>query len=614
MRQILILFTLLLVLCSGRGQTMQSVKIHGEQKVWHKITLLIDGPETAEFAKDNPFLNYRLVVTFSNGNKRYKVPGFYCADGDAAETSAEEGNKWMVRFRPDEVGIWDYSISFRKGKDIAVSSHLHIGKPVGPDGFKGSFVIVDSDKKAPDFRGTGRLEYVGKRYLKFAGRDSFFIKNGADSPENFLAFVDFDQTYRYGTNEMWREGEANPKEECHYYSSHVKDWKKGDPIWKESNGKGIIGVVNYLASKDVNSIYMLLLNVQGDGNDVWPWIDYNERYRFDCSKLDQWEIVFDHMEKQGIMLHLVLQETENECLLDIGQTGVQRKLYYREMVARFAHHLAITWNLGEENGPAHWTPIGQTDQQRKSMAAYLKHINPYSSFIVLHTHWNDSIQDKYLLPLVGFEALDGPSMQIGEVGKIHRRIRHFIQLSSNSEKQWVVNLDELGPAYKGIMPDEFDANHDTVRHYALWGSLMAGAGGAEWYFGYKYPHNDLECEDLRSRDLWWNQTRIATEFFSRYLHFSEMESADEIIDNKEAYCLAKQDEVYVVYLPKGNIPTRIELDSSGKDYSIHWYDPRHGGKLQTGTVSSFRSPGKMNIGFPPIEKEKDWVALVRVKQ
>jgi len=47
----------------------------------------------------------------------------------------------------------------------------------------------------------------------------------------------------------------------------------------------------------------------------------------------------------------VLHETEaaNENLHDDGTLGVERKLYYRELVARFGHHLAVFWNIGEEN-------------------------------------------------------------------------------------------------------------------------------------------------------------------------------------------------------------------------------------------------------------------------
>ena len=604
-----ILLILLILTC---GNLLAGpVDVQGELKKWHKVSLVITGPETSEFAKENPFLNYRLTVSFTNGGKTYAVPGFYCADGHAAKSSAEEGNLWMVRFRPDKTGTWDYVISFRKGKDIAVSNDPNTGEAVGADGVKGSFVIADSDKQAPDLRFSGRVEYVGERYLKFAERDSFFLKNGADSPENFLAYADFDQTYRYETNKQQRKGEANPQASCHRYEAHTGDWNPGDPTWKNGKGKSIIGAVNYLASKGINSMYMLTMNIQGDGKDVWPWTDHNERYRFDCSKLDQWEIVFDHLEKKGMMLHLVTQETENECLLDIGYTGIQRKLYYQELVARFGHHLAVTFNLGEENGVANWTPIGQTDQQRKDMAAYLKQINPWPSFIVLHTHADDSLQNKYLTPLLGFPHLDGPSMQIHDIKNIHRRISHFIQVSAKSGNQWVVNMDEIGSANKGVMPDSFDAKHDTIRHYALWGSLMAGAGGAEWYFGYKYPHNDLACEDFRSRDQWWNQTRIAADFFTTFLPFSEMIPDDRLTDNSEAYCLAKKDHIYAVYLPDGNVPTRVDLGNSGKTFSVRWYDPRNGGNLEKGTIPSVKADGKVNVGLPPAEPGNDWTVLIQ---
>src|SRR5690606_8990950 len=140
--------------------------------------------------------------------------------------------------------------------------------------------------------------------------------------------------------------------------------------------------------------------------------------------------------------------------------------------------------------------------------------------------------------------------------------------SADSGKQWVVNMDEIGPANKGVMPDEFDAGHDTVRHYALWGSLMAGAGGAEWYFGYKYPHNDLECEDFRSRDQWWDQTRYATSFFTRFLPFYDMVSDDQAVDNEDAYCLTKENEVYAIYLPDASKQTWIRLGGSGKAFTV----------------------------------------------
>ena len=47
------------------------------------------GPAASETATPNPFTDYRLNVTFKNGDTTYRVPGYYAADGDAAETGAE---------------------------------------------------------------------------------------------------------------------------------------------------------------------------------------------------------------------------------------------------------------------------------------------------------------------------------------------------------------------------------------------------------------------------------------------------------------------------------------------------------------------------------------------
>ncbi|MCB0631583.1 MAG: DUF5060 domain-containing protein, partial [Lewinella sp.] len=99
---------------------LSTATISGELKKWHKVTLDFDGPESDEQASDNPFLNYRLNVVFSHGDKRYRVPGYFAADGNAAETSATGGNHWRVHFAPDEEGEWTYRVSFRKGENIAV--------------------------------------------------------------------------------------------------------------------------------------------------------------------------------------------------------------------------------------------------------------------------------------------------------------------------------------------------------------------------------------------------------------------------------------------------------------------------------------------------------------
>ncbi len=602
---ILIVFLLLPLFSVSRD----GIKVEGELKQWHKITLVVIGPETSEWAMENPFLDYKLEATFTNGNKSYRVPGFYAADGNAAETSADSGNTWMIRFRPDAPGQWNYKISFRKGKDIIVKDGENAGEKVALDGTTGSITIQPSDKKDSDFRSKGRIVNGGKGYFRFQNSEVVWIKNGTDSPENFLAYADFDQTSRFSLKSEVREGEADPKTDLHKYAPHLADWKTGDPVWQNGRGKAIIGALNYLHSAGVNSVYMLTMNILGDGKDVWPYTDHNERYRFDCSKLDQWEIVFDHMEQLGMMKHFVLQETENETLLDNGFTDVQRMVYLRELVARFGHHLGVTWNMGEENGPADWSPIGQTHAQKVDMANYLKKINPYPNIVVVHTHADDGRQDEYLTPFLGFENLDGPSMQVGNPARINIRVGKWVTKSEKAGKRWLVNLDETGPHWKGIMPDSHDANHDTVRTECLWGTLLAGGAGVEWYFGYRYPHTDLTCEDFRSRENWWKQSTTATSFVNG-LPVERMKPANQLININKGYCFANPGEVYVVYLPANSGELKLNLETD-KRYSVSWFNPRGGEKPVSGKVSAIRGKGQVSLGTPPSDPDKDWVVLIK---
>ncbi len=236
-------------------------EVSGELMKWHDVTLTFTGPDTSEDAQPNPFRDYRLTVTFAKGRKRYVVPGYYAADGDAAQTGAKAGNKWRVHFVPDETGQWAYAASFRTGPNVALTRNSRAGSTAAFDGLKGKLKIARSDKTGRDHRAKGLLKYVGKRYLQFAGTGEFFLKGGADSPENFLGYADFDDTFDSGA--LKRKGEAAGAEFIHHYRPHVKDWRPGDPTWKDGKGKGMIGALNYLASKGMNSVYFITYNIDG---------------------------------------------------------------------------------------------------------------------------------------------------------------------------------------------------------------------------------------------------------------------------------------------------------------------------------------------------------------
>ncbi|MFD1140536.1 DUF5060 domain-containing protein [Larkinella insperata] len=571
----------------GKG----NVLVEGELKKWHKITLVIDGPATAESAAENPFLNYRLNVTFTKGTKRFVVPGYFAADGNAGQTSATFGNSWKVHFSPDETGIWNYTISMRKGDNIAVSDEDAEGTAVSlVDGKSGTITVSATDKKGTDLRAKGRLRYVGEHYLQFAETGDYFVKGGVDSPENFLAYNDFDNTPNIaGRRKTW--------------GPHVQDWKEGDPTWQGSKGKGIIGAINYLASQQLNSFSFLTMNIKGDDKNVYPYVSSEDFTRMDCSKLDQWEMVFEHSEKLGMYLHFKTQEKENCTLLDGGEVGVQRRLYYRELIARFGHHLALNWNIGEENI--------QTTQQRKDMAQYFYEHDPYKSNIVLHT--NVKQQNEAYTPLLGNQSdYSGVSIQT-DWNNVYKETKLWVQQSNLASKKWIVANDEQNSVgvstdadYKGKRGTVAD-NQDGMRQECLWGNLMAGGAGIEYYFGGNTGETDLAAEDFRSRAKMWRFNRNALNFFNAHVPVKEATVLNNV---SRGWVLGQEGKLYVVYLKDGGTAT-ITL-STEDTYSVKWYDPRNGGSLQDGSVRSVAGSGPQSIGTPPDAVNEDWVALIEV--
>lgn len=575
---------------------------------WHTYTISFEGPATSEKNPENPFLHYLLMVEFEHNDTSKMIRGFYAADGNAAESSADSGSVWQVRFNPEDLGEWTYKASLFKGDSVAVSGKIEEAEEIPLSNSSGKFEVTPSQKIAPDFRSKGRI-VVDNGFFKFENSMDYFLKVGADSPENFLAFEDFDNTYRMEAQS--KDGEAQTTGKIHRFEPHLKDWNTGNPTWQNGKGKAIIGAINYLASKGMNAVYFLTLNIQGDGKDVWMYRNPNDFTRFDVSKLEQWEILFQHMQSKGIMLHVVLQETENETMLDGGYMGPLRTLYFQELIARFGHHNALVWNLGEENGPAPWVETGaQTDAQRKAAAKFIKQNDPYNHPVVIHTLPTEDLRASVLNDLLGFHYLDGISLQHHERENAADVVQNLKQKSRAAGHEWMVTMDEIGMWHTGAKVDSADPNHPSLTHLVLWGTLLSGSAGVEWYFGAYSPQNDLTSEDWRERDQLWEITNHAKVFFEEYLPYWEMEPNHSLISKPNSFCLTKPNEIYAAYIPEYS-GANIDLSNANGDFDVFWYEPLNGGALKTGSVKQIQAGSKQDLGLPPTKTEKDWVVLIR---
>ncbi|MEM6637448.1 MAG: malectin domain-containing carbohydrate-binding protein [Pseudomonadota bacterium] len=573
------------------------MQLSGETKQWHKLTLDFEGPSLSETPET--FMDHRLDVTFTHSDgTQITVPGYFAADGDAANTGATGGTVWRAHFNPPQTGDWTWQAAFRTGDDIAISTGA--GSSAGFfDGDTGGFSVGATDKSGLDLRGKGMLEYNGDQYLNFAGTGEVFLKSGVGSPENFLAYSEFD---------------ATPN--SHDYAPHVEDFNSGDPTWGGGQGAGIIGAVNYLADNGVNSAYMMLMNVGGDGRDVSPWVDQslydikkNPRFVdldtraqvFDVSKLGQWEIVFEHMQEKGVNLHLFLQETENDQLLNNGDLGPERMIFMREMVARFGHHNGLTWNLGEENTNA--------TQQITDHSNYLKSVDPYDHAVALHTYPNQ--HNKYEA-YEGTETLDALSFQTSGDTQVPDLDR-YLGGAEDAGRPVVAFLDEPGNAGTGLAAEGdngWQTNHANMRE-TLWKFYAEGGSGAEWYYGYQTANGqggDLAMEDFSLRESAYEWAASAREFFEQ-LPLEDMAEADNLTSGTETHGMAVPGEIYAYYLPDGGTAT-LNLSGLTGTYKIGWYDVIKGGDLIEGSVESVAGGGMRALGSAPTDQGGEWALMV----
>ncbi len=581
-------------------------EVFGNLKKWDHITVEFTGPMTGETATPNPFRDYRLNVTFTGPSGQiYLVPGFYAADGDAANTSATSGNKWHVIFTPDEAGSWTYSASFREGNWVAISLDPNAGTPTSFDGDNGSFTVAPLDGSEQGFYAKGKLRYVGKHHLQFAESGEYYLKSGTDGPENFWGYPGFDNT-------------DNPASNFATFAGHADEWNEGDPTWGAGRGKEIIGAINYLESVKVNGIYTMIFNAAlnngiGDHGAAFPWLEpaseTNDITRYDVSKLAQWNIVLDHCDLKGIQWQCMFAEHENQSFFewrdnpshtsnDYGFSDT-RKLYFREIIARFGSHHAIVYNLAEET---QWPGTGHeavmTDQAIRDYWQYLRDLDPYNH--PRTTHCTSGTATNFYPTFYGDPNMECTSIQ-GD-NNFYDGTVALREGSSAAGRPIAIYWDEQSP---GAIDDVND-----VRKNIYWPQIMAGGAGAQWYLaGHDASLTNYETDLGGYFDRLFRMTGMTRVFVQQNMPFYDASPRQDLIDT--GYCLAVEEEAYLIYLPNGGTAA-LDLSGNTKGYTLQWFDPRNGGELQNGSVTSMTGGAIRNIGTPPNSPTEDWACLIKV--
>lgn len=460
----------------------------GEFSKWASIEIVLPGPASNSASTPNPFSLLVDVAFEGPGGKKITVPAFYDGDG----RGKQEGSIWKVRFSAEEEGPWSFSSS-------SFNPRLH--------GYSGSFLVTKNFPDTQGFYRWGRLEAIGTaqnniRYLKF--RDGpFWLKAGCDDPENFLGSA----------------GHFNTMEER-------------------------IAAINYLASKGVNSLYIMTHNLEGDDNDVWPWLGSTSAMaktnggsdaRFDIPKLHEWRQLFEYMQHAGVVPYIVLED-------DSAWSGYDHGRYYREIVARFGDLPALLFNLGEEHDENYSLAEALAFMQQ------LTHIDPYRHPRGIHNVNHPSAQ--YIdAPQIDFTSIQTKP----ETPFTHNELttKWLDQCKARQRRPLMVGIDEGRPEEE--RPE-------------WWESYLAGG---VWEIHVKPPYD----RPLSNWDTCWTQLG-GTRAFMESVPFWRMEQHNQLVKSGQAFCLAHPSEVYAFYLPKGG---EIVVDlPSGFKYLAGWWNPANG--------------------------------------
>ena len=640
-RSVLLVAVLAGALCLGASAAAQRargaqrfVTLEGVQRKWHPLTLTfateVETDESVHAAGANPFLDFALAVTFTHpaSATTHVVPGYFAADGAAADTGATAGDRWRVRFAPDRAGRWEWRASFRRGPGVALAPAPG-GVPADPfvDGANGAFRVGPAEPAAPGFLAKGRLEHVDAHYWKFAESGESFLKSGAGGPENFLAYFEFDGTLGFPANYCLQP--PDHPEHLHRYEAHAGDYVD-DAVGQRhtwgpgTRGRNILGAIDYLASAGVNSFYFITNTYHADGDDVWPWVTPDDKLHFDVSKLEQWERVLAHLTERGLSIQLVFEENENDQLsLASGGLGYgltqERHLYYREMVARFAHHPAVHWVIGDESN--YWDEVATME----SLASAIRALDPYDHPLGFHSkhpcgagcpdQW-PVILTQYA-PYFGFEAFESSVYQTVP-GAYNTSAIQLVQAQSGS-RRWAHYGDEQS---LNAIPTNLDDN----RRKAVWGNLMGGGAGVAWYPGNniasQYPpgvdlcdYFDVALEDFRVLAGYFEDTAHAVRIFQEELPYLEMAAANELASptGPQDYVFHRPEDedldiraVYAVYRGFGDA---TDLSIGAGTHDVEWFNPRTGaGPIPAAPLVG---PGPQPLPPPAEDPGEDWLAIVR---
>lgn len=500
---------------------------------WSTFEFTIKGFQGKDIGPEiNPF-QIPVEVNFTGpAGQIVAVPAFFDGDGSGGQSGAT----WRVRFFPGEVGRWTFETQSPQGS---------------LNGWRGEFEVENNPEcelnreQVSGFDCKGTLQSTGRNYLRFENGD-YWLKLGLDDPENFLGTA-------FG------------------------DW--------QAKKKAI----DYLHEYGINSVYIILNNIAGDRNDTWAWLGETPQQakvnsdRFDISKMAEWEDFFSYVQSKGIVLHLVFND-------DSAWTGYDHDLFLREIIARFAHHPGIIWNVGEEANEIY------SDLEQELLADRIRQLDPYDHPVTVHRRSPWPFLGNQRFTLASLQVGDGASeLTSSPLPDYNAIVIEHREKSKELSHVIPVMIDET-PRVSNVNPE----TREKLRKQVVYPILMAGGNFELHYrdvYGQKGTVSIYDLEPMLA------DMHIAGDIIAG-VPFSDMDSCNSLLSDPMHYCFGKVGETYLIYFPEGGTES-IDLSSVGGEFSATWIDPRTGELIFDQNIIA---DGSSTFSTP---KEGDWLLQIR---
>lgn len=578
--------------------------------VWHPLVMDVAGPTTSETdLSPHPFLDYRLDVTFTspNGNA-FDVPGFFAGNG----RGHGQGSIWRVRFTPDEPGEWRWSVAFEQGENIAVAEKDDVAgvTPVGEHGAFGTVLVAQRDPASHGLLAQGRIDSVAEHYLKQADGD-YWINGGINGPEDFFGYAGFDNTLDPPAGRVT----AQPESSLHLYAAHVDDWRRGDPDFiSTSSGvssHGIIGTINFLAAQSINSINVLPMNLGAGGANTYPFIDATgtpfANTRYDVSKLHQWNLVLNHMQEKGVAAHIILAQHSmaNREWLDQGTLGPQRKLFLREMLARFSYLNGVKWTLSNERSDNTDLDLGIAD--------YLRSLDWAEHPIAVHVNADPLNAERVnadrvntgLDSFAAYTLFDNASVQ-STAATAEQAIETWREHSVSADIHRVIDSTPTGPAM--TLDDD---GIEELRRRVLYPIYFSGANLEGVNHLLPIPGDTMQAEDFRRLEPVYRYMRVTRTFLQENVPIERALPADTRLsgglEGDQLFGIA--DEIYAAWFGDGRGDRRILAGSDiSAQWELQWFNPLTGSATGAPVI---RVGNQFGTGSAPGETSQDWMLIAK---